>query len=56
MLAEPITWELLESGVDPLIAATVIANVLLPLAMLSLGIRVRRRTQRTESRADRSSK
>lgn len=53
MLAEPITWELFEQGVDPLIAATVLANILLPLAMLSLGIRVRRRTRHNASGAER---
>lgn len=56
MLAEPITWDVLEPGVGPLKAATVIANVLLPLAMVILAVRVRRRTQLTGSRAGGPSK
>ena len=52
MLAEPITWDLLEPGVGPLKAATVIANILLPLAMVILGARAWRRIRRTDSRAE----
>lgn len=56
MLAEPITWDVLEPGVGPLKAATVFANILLPLSMIILGVRVRRRIRLTDSRAERSSK
>jgi hypothetical protein len=56
MLAEPITWDVFEPGVDPLKAAIVIANILLPLSMVILGVRVRRRIRRTDSRAEGSSK
>ena len=55
MLAEPITWDVFEPGVGPLKAAIVIANILLPLSMVILGVRVRR-IRRTDSRAEGSSK
>ena len=51
MLAEPITWDVLEPGVGPLKAATVVANILLPLSMVILGVRIRGRTRRTDGRA-----
>jgi hypothetical protein len=56
MLAEPITWDVLEPEVGPLKAATVVANILLPLSMVILGIRIRGRTRRTDSRAEGPSK
>jgi hypothetical protein len=46
MLAEPIFWEVFEPGVGTLKAATVGANVLLPLSMVILGARARGRAQR----------
>jgi len=50
MLAEPIFWDVFEPGeVDPLEAATVIANVLLPLAMVILAVRFRRLIRNTDS-------
>jgi hypothetical protein len=57
MLAEPIFWDVFEPGeVGPLEAATVIANVLLPLAMVFLAVRVRRCIRRAGSRAEGPSK
>jgi len=53
MLAEPITWDVLEPGeVGPLKAATVIADVMLPLAMVILAARAWRRIRLTDSRAE----
>jgi len=56
MLAEPITWDVLEPGVGPLKAATVVANILLPLSMVILGVWIRGRNRRTGSRAEGPSK
>lgn len=57
MLAEPIFWDVLEAGeVGPLKSAIVTANVVLPLSMVILAIRVRRRIPHTDSRAERPSK
>lgn len=55
MLAEPIFWDMFEPGVGPLKAATVIANVWLPLGLVILGVRARRRTRLDESRVEGSS-
>jgi len=56
MLAEPIFWDVFEPGVGPLKAATVIANVWLPLSLVILGVQARRRSQLTDSRLEGSSK
>ena len=56
MLAEPILWDVFEPGVGPLKAATMIANVLLPLSLMILAVRFRQRIQHTDSRAEGPSK
>ena len=44
MLAEPITWEIFNSGsADRIQAAVIIANLVLPAAMVMLAIRIRSR-------------
>lgn len=48
MLAEPISWEVFDTGsFDLLPAAVVITNLLLPLAMVILAIRIRGRIHST---------
>ena len=56
MLAEPIFWEVFEPGVGALKAATLGANVLLPLSMVILGARARTRPQRIGSDPEGSSR
>jgi hypothetical protein len=56
MLAEPILWDVFEPGVGPLKAATMIANVLLPLSLTILAVRFRQRIPHTDSRAEGPSK
>jgi len=49
MLIEPILWEVLKGDQGPLSTAVVIANTLLPIAMLALAVRITRDLQKASA-------